>query len=228
MAHTGKAHDIKVAAAKPYFFRTRPGTPVVAGAVFMYNSERAYPGTGWWMESLNSYAIVAYVGGRIARFVDRLRGELSPGCPHHAHITVLPPRPLESPASEAAEFARPLVAQFEPFEVRLGDVMEFRNTQVIYISLTSGVVELSAMHDVLNTGVLEQAEAYNYIPHITLGCELPPGSFDPSLRASRDRWHEFGAPPPVRIETLTLVQQRADRTWINLAEFGLGRVPAVG
>ncbi len=180
------------------------------------------------MESLNSYAIVAYVGGRIARFVDRLRGELSPGCPHHAHITILPPRPLDRPVAEAVEFARPLVAQFEPFEARLGDVMEFRNTQVIYISLTAGVVELTAMHDVLNTGVLAQAEAYGYVPHVTLGYELPPELFDPSFRASRDRWRAFGTPPPVRIETVTLVQQRADRTWIDLAELGLGRVPAVG
>jgi len=140
------------------------------------------------MESLNSYALVAYVGGPVARFVDKLRAELSPGCPHHAHITVLPPRPLGCPPAEAADFARHLVAQFDPFDVRPGEMLEFRNTQVIYISLASGIVELNAMHDVLNTGVLEQAEAHPYVPHITVGRELAPVSFDHSLVLSRRRW----------------------------------------
>ena len=180
------------------------------------------------MERLNSYALVAYVGGPVARFVDKLRAELSPGCPHHAHITVLPPRPLDCPPAEGADFARHLVAQFDPFDVRPGEMLEFRNTQVIYISLVSGIVELNAMHDVLNTGVLGQAEAHPYVPHITVGRELAPVSFDHSLVLSRRRWEEFGARPSLRIETVTFVQEQADHTWRDLAEFALGRVPAVG
>lgn len=180
------------------------------------------------MESLNSYAIVAYVSGPVARFVDRLRGELSPGCPHHAHITILPPRPLSCPAADAAEFARQLVAHFEPFEVRLGEILEFRNTQVIYISLVSGICEIIAMHDVLNTGVLGQSEVHEYVPHITVGRELASESFDDSLVLSRRRWDEFGPPPPLRIETVTFVQEQGVGTWRDLAELALGRVPAVG
>ena len=180
------------------------------------------------MDCINSYAIVAYVAGPVAGFADRLRKELVPGCPHHAHITILPPRPLPCSLSEVTEFARPLVAQFEPFDVRFGAVEQFPDTQVIYLSLASSACEFITLHDVLNTGILEQKELYDYVPHITLGQLLAPGTFEGCLELSRRRWREFGAAKPSRIETVTMVQQRADGSWKDLAELGLGRVPAVG
>ena len=61
-----------------------------------------------------------------------------------------------------------------------------------------------------------------------LGQELPPASFDRLLELARRRWREFGHSPAVRIETLTFVRQRADGSWMDLSEMGLGRVPAVG
>ena len=180
------------------------------------------------MDRINSYAIVAYVAGPVARFADRLRKELVPGCPHHAHITILPPRPLQCSLSEATEFARPQVAQFEPFDVLFGNVEQFSDTQVIYISLASGACEFVTLHDVLNTGILEQTELYDYVPHITLGQLLAPGTFEECLELSRRRWRDLGAADPFRIETVTIVQQQGDGSWKNLAELGLGRVPAVG
>lgn len=180
------------------------------------------------MDVINSYSIVAYLSGPVARFADALRRELVPGCPHHAHITILPPRPLYCRIPEAIEFARQLVVQFDPFDVRLDGVKQFSATQVIYISLVSGVCELTSMHDVLNTGFFGQEEIHEFVPHITLGRELPLGSFDSSLSLSERRWQEFGLPPSLRIETVTFVQQRGDDRWVDLAELALGRVPAVG
>jgi 2'-5' RNA ligase len=129
---------------------------------------------------------------------------------------------------EATEFAAPLVAQFDPFEVRLGDVEVFHNTQVIYLSVAAGTAELAAMHDVLNTGVLRQEESFQFTPHITLGQQLSEAAFQPSLELARRRWAGFSPAPPFRIETLTFVQQRSDGAWHDLAELSLGRVPAVG
>lgn len=180
------------------------------------------------MDFIDSYAIVAYVAGPIARFADRLRDDLVPGTGHHSHITLLPPRALCCSVTEAAEFARGLVGQFEPFEVRLGEVEVFESTGVIYVAVTAGINELRAMHDVLNTGELEQPEPYDYVPHITLGQQLPPETFDRALQISRARWADFRPPPPLRIDTLTLVQQRTDGSWHDLAELSLGQVPAVG
>ena len=180
------------------------------------------------MDFINSYAIVAYVAGPIARFADRLRDDVVLGTGHHSHITVLPPRPVSCALSEATEFAARLIAQFEPFEVGIGEVSVFESTQVVYLSITEGTAELAAMHDVLNTGILEQQEQFDYIPHITLGQQLLPEAFHASLELCRLRWAEFRPAPPLRIDTLTLVQQRTDGCWHDLVELALGRVTAVG
>jgi len=180
------------------------------------------------MDFINLYAIVAYVAGPIARFADRLREDLVPGTGHHSHIPVLPPRPLSSTIPDATEFATRLVSQFDPVEVRLGEIQVFEKTQVIYLSVAGGITELTTMHDVLNTGILWQPEPYRYVPHITLGQLLPPNTFQRSLELARQRWSDFSPSPPFRIETLTFVQQRADGMWHDLAELALGRVPTVG
>ncbi|MBI3666457.1 MAG: 2'-5' RNA ligase family protein [Acidobacteria bacterium] len=181
------------------------------------------------MNLTDSYAIVAYVAGPIADWVDRLRKDSEPGCPHHAHITILPPRPLVRAAPSAAiEFARPLVSQFEPFQVRFGSVEAFYDSRVIYLSISAGACELLTMHDVLNTGLLEQTEVFDYVPHLTLCQQLPQEPWDRLLEPYLRRWQELDASPPIRIDAVTFVQQRADGRWIDLAELGLGRVPAVG
>jgi len=180
------------------------------------------------MDFINSYAIVAYVAGPIARFTDRLRGDLVPGTGHHSHITVLRPRPLDGALPEASDFAARLVAQFEPFEVSIGEVQVFESTSVIYLALNEGIADLTAMHDVLNTGPLGQPEPFDYVPHVTLGQNLPPEVFGQCVDLARRRWTEFGPAPLLRIDTLTFVQQRVDGSWHDLAELGLGQVPAVG
>ena len=180
------------------------------------------------MDLINSYAIVGYLDGPVARFALRLREELIPGSEELPHITVLRPRPLAQAAPEAVEFARDLVARFDPFSVEAGAVEVFAATQVIYLSLRSGAPELSAMHDVLNTGPLEDDEEFPYVAHITLAKDLGAARFDACLETSRRRWEEVGPVAPLRIDTLTFVQQRLDGSWADLAELGLGRVPAVG
>ncbi len=176
---------------------------------------------------MNSYAIVAYLAGPLARFADRLRSDLEPGASGHAHITILPPRPVKCPVEEAIEFARQQVAKFEPFTVEIGGVEAFSETQVVYLSLRRGAAELIAMHGVLNTGVLEQDELHHYVPHLTLGKHLPAEAFRRSLDMARECCRDFAA-QPLRVDTVTFVQERVDQTWVDLAELGLGRVPAVG
>jgi len=180
------------------------------------------------MDCINSYAVVAYLAGPIARFVDRLRSELDSGGAHHAHITILSPREMSSSVAEAIEFARQQVAKFEPFQVQVGEVEAFRDTNVIYLAMSGGACELTALHDVLNTGLLEQQEAYDYVPHITLGQQFVAGSLEGLLEESRRRWTDFGPPPPLPVERVTFVQQRADSSWEDVAELGLGRLTTVG
>ncbi len=45
-------------------------------------------------QRLNVFALVIYIPDPLGRFLDDLRTALVPGCNPHAHVSVLPPRPL--------------------------------------------------------------------------------------------------------------------------------------
>ena len=74
------------------------------------------------MDLINSYAVVTYVTDPVAAFINHLRQEVTPGCPHQAHITILPPRPLYVDKVQAIEQCRDIVGRFEAFEAQLGEV----------------------------------------------------------------------------------------------------------
>ena len=173
-------------------------------------------------EALNSYAVVAYLGDPVAEFVDRVRRVFTPDCPHRAHLTILPPRPLAVSLDEALTHCRHVLARLEPFEVHLGQVELFVGSQVIKLSLVSGEVPLRTLHDALNTGPLDHAEEYAYIPHITLGQDLPSERVAEYLQTARERWQQFGAPPAIVVDSLTFVQQAKEDCWQDLVEMKLG------
>jgi 2'-5' RNA ligase len=178
------------------------------------------------MELVNSFAVVAYMDDPVARFVDNLRREITPGCPYRAHITVLPPRPLWIPTDEAIEKAGQILSRFEPFELILGAVTTFEDTHVVKLSLQTGLSELRTLHDILNTGPFEQAEEYAYVPHITLSHDVTREECLQHLELARERWAKFSA-PPVSVDTLTFVQQTANCNWADLAQLPLGRLQPV-
>ncbi|MEX2299720.1 MAG: 2'-5' RNA ligase family protein [Bryobacterales bacterium] len=174
------------------------------------------------MELINSFAVVAYLSDPVARFVDKLRREMTPGCPHRAHVTVLPPRPLWIPADEAVEQARSILSRFEPFEMTLGAVTMFESTHVVKLSVQTGLNELRTLHDILNTGPFDQAEEYQYVPHVTLCHDVTGQDCTKHFEFASERWAEFGA-PPVWVDTLTFVQQNSEAKWTDLADLALGR-----
>ncbi len=52
--------------------------------------------------SANQFALVSYIPDPLGNFLDRLRLDLVPGCSPHAHVTVLPPRPICADERQAA------------------------------------------------------------------------------------------------------------------------------
>ena len=174
------------------------------------------------MGLINSFAVVSYMDNSIADLVERVRQEVMPGSPVRAHITVLPPRPLYVPAPDAIARSRERAGRSEAFEVSLGSVDLFEDTQVIKLSVEQGFAELKLLHDILNTGPFEHVEDFEYVPHITLAQELSPEKVAPCLAVARRHWAEFGPAPPIRVRSLTFVQQNSDGSWHNLAELPLG------
>src|SRR5437870_7783409 len=105
-------------------------------------------------ERLNVYALVIYIPDPLGRFLDNLRRELVPAYKPHAHVSVLPPRPLFVDWQTADSQTRTLTESGAPFDVTLSDVRIFPATDVIYIEVGTGAAELRSLHRAMNAGAL--------------------------------------------------------------------------
>src|SRR3954452_23412887 len=93
-------------------------------------------------ERLNVFALVIYIPPPLGRFLDDLRRELVPHYNPHAHVSVLPPRPLQVAWETASDEARTLIEGMAPFDVELTTIEMFERTEVIYIGIGSGAPQL--------------------------------------------------------------------------------------
>src|SRR5580692_4864485 len=123
-------------------------------------------------ERLNIFALVIYIPDPLGRFLDDLRRKLVPGCNPHAHVSLLPPRPLAVDWPVASNQVRDVLNRWTPFEVELASVEIFPVTDVIYIEVGRGAAELRRIHEAMNAGSLEFQDPFPYHPHITLAQEL--------------------------------------------------------
>lgn len=177
-------------------------------------------------ERLNVFALVIYIADPLGRFLDDLRRELAPDYNPHAHVSVLPPRPLAVDWVEASEQARSLTEGWTPFDVELTEIGIFPVTNVIYVEVGKGGVELKSMHRALNTGPLNFSEPFLYHPHVTLAQEILPVRVAEVHELARRRWREFRGNRTFRAARTTFVQSTLRNCWIDLAEYSLGAVPA--
>jgi 2'-5' RNA ligase len=175
-------------------------------------------------QRLNVFALVIYIPDPLGRFLDDLRKELVPGCNPHAHVSVLPPRPLAVDWQVASEQVRQCAAGRPPFDVTLGAIRRFPVTNVIYIELAHGTDEFFAMHDAMNCDALEFAEPFQYHPHVTLAQEIPPALVEEVDRKAHQLWAEYDGPRTFRAERMAFVQNTLGNCWIDLAESDLGAV----
>jgi hypothetical protein len=164
------------------------------------------------------YALVIYLPPPLGSFLDALRLEMVPGCSPHAHVSVLPPRPLPLAPEEGIAESRRIVAGFPPFHIELGRIEVFPHTEVIYISVEKGTEQLRRMHEALNQGGLAFQEPFAYHPHITLAQELEPGQAGPLLELAARRWREFQGERTFRADRAVFVRNTHGRLWTDLAD----------
>jgi 2'-5' RNA ligase len=172
------------------------------------------------------YALVAYIKDDVGEFVENLRGELHPAHAHlPAHITILPPRCLVGPESEAISLIENICQESSPFEVTLGDVENFMpKTPTVFIRVAFAAYRVRELHDKLNTGALAYDEQWPYMPHLTIVKVDTLEDACQALQVARSRWGRFDQPRKVRIEELTFVKQGDDSdTWIDIAPIPLGK-----
>lgn len=178
-------------------------------------------------ERLNCFALVTYIPDPFGSFLDDLRRELVPGCVPHAHVTVLPPRPISADPMEAAQAAKTMCMEFAPFEIEVGGVEIFPVTNVIYLGISRGERQLKAMHKAMNTGPLHYHEPFDYHPHVTLAQEL---THERSLELAviaRRRMASFIGSRRFLVDSLTFVQNTARNIWVDLAQCQLIAVSSV-
>jgi hypothetical protein len=169
-------------------------------------------------ERLNVFALVIYVPGALGQFLDDLRRKLVPGCNPHAHVSLLPPRPLAVEWPVASNQVRDILNRSTPFEI-------FPMTDVIYIEVGRGATELRRIHQAMNAGSLEFQDPFPYHPHITLAQELSPDKVAATNQLAHRLWSEYAGPRRFPADQAAFVQNSMGNCWIDLAEFSLGGTP---
>src|SRR6476620_7501839 len=76
-------------------------------------------------ERRNVCALVIYIPDPLGRFLDDLRRELVPGCNPHAHVSVLPPRPLAVDWQVGSEQVKACADNWAPFDIVLERIRIF-------------------------------------------------------------------------------------------------------
>ncbi len=175
------------------------------------------------------YALVAYLKNPAGEFVENLRRELHPDLPHlAAHLTILPPRPLQGSEGLALHVLDRICGGEEPFEVTLGDVETFVPvTPTIYIRVDADAPRMSALHSKLNTDALAYKEEWPYIPHLTIAKLTAQPLAESAYELARRRWADYAGNRRILLERLTFVREEvrddAPNCWVDLAPVLLGR-----
>lgn len=171
------------------------------------------------------YALVAYVTGALGEFVESLRRELHPDLPHlAAHLTILPPRPLQGTEGSALQILERICGEEEPFEATLGNMETFVPvTPTVYIRVEGGASRMTELHRRLNIEALSFDEEWPYIPHLTIVKMNGEPAARNGFRIAQERWSHYTGSRRIQLERLIFVREDAQNCWVDLAPVRLGR-----
>lgn len=179
---------------------------------------------------INCFALVAYIPGRLGEFLDELRRDLEPNSlAPRAHLTLLPPRPLCPGASveEAQRYLSRALADVPAMELYLGNVEQFPITNVVFLAVDGGFLQMRKLHGTLNAGPLCYVEPFHYHPHVTLVQGVTSEQAGPINAEAARRWAEYRGPRQFTAESFCFVQNTSANRWLDLAEYSLRGMPAV-
>ena len=170
------------------------------------------------------YAVVAYLRNELGHFVEELRAELNPEHAHlPAHVTVLPPRPLQGSETQGVETLEVLCHDQPPFQLSLGEVETFcPTTPTVFIHIKGAGYRLRELHDRLNTGVFQFEELWPYMPHLTIVKVSDMHRALVAYEIARERWSLYRGPRQTTVDQLTFVRELSGYRWQDLAPVQLG------
>jgi 2'-5' RNA ligase len=179
-------------------------------------------------QTVGHFALVAYIPDPLARFLDDLRVELTPGSKPRAHVTILPPRPLYDALNITIQQMSDNLRQATPFRVELGQIEVFEASHVIFLGLANGSVDLRRLYNRLNRGCLQYTETFPYHPHITIAQNIRPEEVQGMTSTAREKWQAYAGPRGFTVSSLSFVQHVALSIWTDVATLPLGVEVAVG
>lgn len=152
-----------------------------------------------------SVALVTYIPDPLRSVLENLRQALPGNHAAQPHITILPPRELKLPIEDASEQTQSILRQVPAFEVELGKVRGFPETNFLYLGIGAGNASLRRLHDMLNTGVLHSGEEFKFRPHLTLGGPVPDAELESVLGRVEAAWRAAGCSRRFRLDELVLL-----------------------
>src|SRR5205823_10490916 len=170
------------------------------------------------------YAVVCYLAGDLAAFVESLRRELAPEQAHlRAHITLLPPRRLQSGEENAVALVQATAETRAAIPVTLAEKPEtfLPVSPTIYLPVAGGAERLCDLHAQLNNGALLAAEPWPYVPHVTVANLPNPGQTRSDLELCAKRWKHYTGPRQFVVDQLVFVREEASGRWLDLGRFSL-------
>ena len=166
-----------------------------------------------------AFALVTYTPEPLREWLIELRRLLPVESTSEPHITILPPRPLNIPATDAWQKISSTLSCFPAFEVELSSVRVFPGTNVLYLELSDGIPMLEELHATLNVGDFFHEEVFEFHPHLTVGGPVAPQELERKLRTARDAWRASACPTRFVVDQFAFVSistSEAGRQWNRL------------
>ena len=175
-----------------------------------------------------SYAVVAYITGPLAGFVEDVRSRFTPEEPRmRAHLTLLLPRTLESPREKLLAAVRRACYKSVPGRVCLGPVESFvPATSTIYLSVQEGAKAVRELRRELNQYDLRADEPWPFVPHVTLARFRDNTAAESAMPQVQQEWSAYAGPREFMVTQLTLVREGSGNRWDDLGTFALGSPPS--
>ena len=173
------------------------------------------------VESGHLYALIGFVPDALGDYLNRLRQQLVPGCPYKAHVTLLPPRPLDASPSDLSGILRDQLLFIEPCKVEFGEVEVFPATGVIYLGIDSGRDDLRQMHGLLAQDEFACEEPYPFHPHLTLAQEFDLDQSNELVERARSSWKTWEGERSFLLDRVRFVRGSALGDWETLSEHDL-------
>lgn len=160
-----------------------------------------------------SIALVSYIPDPLGTLLHDL-GRLLPGDRNpQPHVTLLPPRPLRAAVETASQEAQRVLQNFPSFEVELTRVRHFAQTNMLYLEVGDGAPSLHGLHNVLNTGTLQHAERFEFLPHLTLGGPIPANSLATAQQLVESIWTSMSRPARFSVTEIVCLWLSPGSAW---------------